>query len=147
MNQIAEDQNKDVFQRLMRARSRVYTEAVRLQIAQFVSTVVLPMLGALIAMCSAASRPYVALAALIVTEPVTALPHVLAFGAQVAVYQRKDLSGLQRWAEAVQKHGTYIVAQLQEPGRGTNGGHVSAGRRRAQGRQGLVLHRPGAQRR
>jgi hypothetical protein len=67
MNQIAEDQNKDVFQRLMRARSRVYTEAVRLQVAQFISIVVLPMLGALIAIYNATSRPYVAFGALILT--------------------------------------------------------------------------------
>jgi 2,4-dienoyl-CoA reductase-like NADH-dependent reductase (Old Yellow Enzyme family) len=57
-------------------------------------------------------------AALIVTEPVTALRHVLAFGAQVAVYQRKDLSGLCRWVDAVHEHDSYLVAQLQEPGRG-----------------------------
>ncbi len=57
-------------------------------------------------------------AALIVTEPVTALRHVLAFGAQVAVHQRKDLGGLRRWADAVHEHDSYLVAQLQEPGRG-----------------------------
>jgi 2,4-dienoyl-CoA reductase-like NADH-dependent reductase (Old Yellow Enzyme family) len=57
-------------------------------------------------------------AALIVTEPIAALRHVLAFGAQVGVYQRKDLAGLSRWADAVHEHDSHIVAQLQEPGRG-----------------------------
>jgi hypothetical protein len=67
MNPIAADQNTEIFQRLLRARARVYSEAVRLQIAQLMFTIVLPVFGALVAMYNATSRPYVAFAALIVT--------------------------------------------------------------------------------
>lgn len=57
-------------------------------------------------------------AALIVSEPVAALKHVAAFGAQVGVYRREKLDGLERWANAVHQHGSFLLAQLQEPGRG-----------------------------
>jgi hypothetical protein len=67
MNKIPENQNMDRFQRVMRAKSQIYVEAVRLQVLQFAVTVVLPVMGACVAVLSATTRPYVAFAALFVT--------------------------------------------------------------------------------
>jgi hypothetical protein len=67
MNKIPENQNMDRFQRVMRAKSQIYVEAARLQVLQFALTVVLPVMGACLAVLSATTRPYVAFAALFVT--------------------------------------------------------------------------------
>jgi hypothetical protein len=67
MNTIREDQNSPPFQRLLRARQHVYWEATRLQIAQLIATVLLPVTGAALATFVATSRPWVALYGLVVT--------------------------------------------------------------------------------
>jgi hypothetical protein len=67
MNTIAEDQNSPPFQRLLKARQHVYWEATRLQIAQLIATVLLPVSGAALATFVATSRPWVALYGLVVT--------------------------------------------------------------------------------
>jgi hypothetical protein len=67
VNTIGEDQNSPPFQRLLKARQRVYQEATRLQIAQLIATVLLPLAGAALATFVASSRPWVALYGLIVT--------------------------------------------------------------------------------
>jgi 2,4-dienoyl-CoA reductase-like NADH-dependent reductase (Old Yellow Enzyme family) len=51
-------------------------------------------------------------AALVVTEPLSALRNVDLFAGQVRVHQRQDIDGLSRWAETVRQHDSSIVAQL-----------------------------------
>jgi hypothetical protein len=60
VNTIAQDQNLAPFQRLLKARQRVYLEATRLQIVQLIATVLLPLAGAALATLVASSRPWVA---------------------------------------------------------------------------------------
>ncbi len=57
-------------------------------------------------------------AGLIVTEAVSALRHAPAFAAQVSLYRRQEISGLQRGASAVRRCDSLIIAQLQDSGRG-----------------------------
>jgi hypothetical protein len=67
MNTIAKDQNSPQFQRVLKARQRIYWEATKLQIAQLIATVLLPVTGAVLATFSAPSRPWVALYGLVVS--------------------------------------------------------------------------------
>lgn len=67
MNTIAHDQDTPPFQRLLKARQRVYSDATRYQILQIASTVMLPVLGALFAFAHQEARPYMALYGLIAT--------------------------------------------------------------------------------
>lgn len=67
MNEIAHDQDAPEFQRLLKARQRVYSYATRYQILQIVLTVVVPVAGAMLAFAHQAARPYVALYGLIAT--------------------------------------------------------------------------------
>ncbi len=57
-------------------------------------------------------------AALIVSEPFGLLKTRDLFGAQVNLYQREDIDGLRRWADAVHAHDSGLVGQLQDVGRG-----------------------------
>lgn len=57
-------------------------------------------------------------ASLIVTEPLSVLRQSDIFAGQVRVYQRSNIDGLRRWADAVHGHDSGIVAQLQDSGRG-----------------------------
>src|SRR5438552_2149401 len=67
MNTIARDQDTPEFQRLLKARQRVYADATRYQILQMTLTVVLPVAGAVLAFAYPEARPYVALYGLIAT--------------------------------------------------------------------------------
>jgi hypothetical protein len=67
MNSIPELQNSEPFLRLLKARSQVYADAVRLQMAQLVFTVVLPTVGALVGLRVEQARPYVAVLAIVIT--------------------------------------------------------------------------------
>jgi SMODS-associating 4TM effector domain len=67
MNRIAQDQDAPEFQRLLKARQRVYSDATRYQILQIILAVVLPVLGAALAFAHSQARPYVALYGLIAT--------------------------------------------------------------------------------
>jgi len=67
MNTIAQDQDTLAFQRLLKARQRIYTDATHYQIVQLILTVVLPVLGAVLAFLYSEARPYVALYGLIAT--------------------------------------------------------------------------------
>jgi hypothetical protein len=67
MNTIARDQDTPEFQRLLKARQRVYSDATRYQILQMVLAVVLPVAGAVLALAYPETRPYVALYGLIAT--------------------------------------------------------------------------------
>lgn len=67
MNRIAHDQDTPDFQRLLKARQRVYSDATRYQILQIASTVIVPVVGAVFAFAYQEARPYVALYGLIVT--------------------------------------------------------------------------------
>jgi hypothetical protein len=67
MNTISRDQDTPEFQRLLKARQRVYSDATRYQILQMVLTVALPIAGAALALAFQEARPYVALYGLIAT--------------------------------------------------------------------------------
>jgi hypothetical protein len=67
MNTIAQDQDTPKFQRLLKARQRVYSDATRYQILQMTLTVALPVVGAILALANQEARPYVALYGLIAT--------------------------------------------------------------------------------
>jgi SMODS-associating 4TM effector domain len=67
MNTIAKDQNSAPFQRLLKARQRIYSEATRFQITQLIATVLLPVTGAVLGTLYSPARPWVALYGLIVT--------------------------------------------------------------------------------
>lgn len=67
MNTISHDQDAPPFQRLLKARQRVYADATRYQILQMALTVVLPVAGAMLAFVHEEARPYVALYGLIAT--------------------------------------------------------------------------------
>lgn len=67
MNSIAQEQDLPVFQRLLKARQRIYSDATRYQILQMTLTVVLPVVGAVLAFAYPQTRPYVALYGLIAT--------------------------------------------------------------------------------
>ncbi|WP_316159306.1 S-4TM family putative pore-forming effector [Bradyrhizobium sp. SZCCHNRI3042] len=67
MNTIVHDQDTPAFQRLLKARQRVYSDATRYQVLQIVLTVVLPAFGAILGFLRPESRPYVALYGLIAT--------------------------------------------------------------------------------
>lgn len=67
MNTIARDQDTPEFQRLLKARQRVYSDATRYQILQMTLTVVLPVAGAVLAFAYPEATPYVALYGLIAT--------------------------------------------------------------------------------
>ena len=67
MNTIAQDQDSPEFQRLLKARQRVYSEATRYQILQLMLTVALPVIGAVLAFSYSPARPYVACYGLIAT--------------------------------------------------------------------------------
>jgi 2,4-dienoyl-CoA reductase-like NADH-dependent reductase (Old Yellow Enzyme family)/thioredoxin reductase len=56
-------------------------------------------------------------AALVVTEPLASLPSQNA-PTRVRVWDDADLDGLSRWAEAVSRHDSQLVGQLQHSGRG-----------------------------
>jgi hypothetical protein len=60
MSTIAQDQDSPEFQRLLKARQRVYLEATRYQILQLMLTVALPVIGAVLAFSYSPTRPYVA---------------------------------------------------------------------------------------
>ncbi|WP_024343160.1 S-4TM family putative pore-forming effector [Bradyrhizobium japonicum] len=65
MNEIAHDQDAPEFQRLLKARQRVYSYATHYQILQIILTVVVPVAGAMLAFAHQAARRYVALYGLI----------------------------------------------------------------------------------
>lgn len=65
-NQITIRQDEPHFLKLLRARSETYREASQWQIAQFVLTVIAPLLGAVVAILTPNARPYVAAAALVI---------------------------------------------------------------------------------
>ncbi|WP_051000260.1 S-4TM family putative pore-forming effector [Bradyrhizobium diazoefficiens] len=67
MNSIAHDQDTPEFQRLLKARQRVYADATRYQLLQIALTVVVPVLGAVLAFIHPDARPFVALYGLIAT--------------------------------------------------------------------------------
>lgn len=67
MNTIARDQDTTGYLRLLKARQRVYSDATRYQILQMILTVVLPVVGAVLALAYPEARPYVALYGLIAT--------------------------------------------------------------------------------
>ena len=67
MNTIARDQDTPEFQRLLKARQRVYSDATRYQILQMTLSVALPVVGAVVALANPEARPYVALYGLIAT--------------------------------------------------------------------------------
>jgi hypothetical protein len=67
MNTIARDQDTAEFQRLLKARQRVYSDATLYQILQIVLTVVVSVAGAMLALAYPGARPYVALYGLIAT--------------------------------------------------------------------------------
>lgn len=67
MNSIAHDLDTPEFQRLLKARQRVYADATRYQILQIALTVVLPVIGAILAFAHPDARPYVALYGLVAT--------------------------------------------------------------------------------
>jgi hypothetical protein len=67
MNTIARDQDTPEFQRLVKARQRIYSDATRYQILQMTLTVALPVVGAVLALAYPEVRPYVALYGLIAT--------------------------------------------------------------------------------
>lgn len=67
MNTIARDQDTPEFQRLLMARQRIYSDATRYQMLQIALTVVLPVVGAMLALAYHHARPYVALYGLIAT--------------------------------------------------------------------------------
>jgi hypothetical protein len=67
VNSIPEHQNSASFLRLLRARSHVYAEAVRLQVAQLLLTVALPAFSAVVGLLVEQTRPYVAVLAFVVT--------------------------------------------------------------------------------
>ncbi|MCG6205838.1 S-4TM family putative pore-forming effector [Rhodopseudomonas sp. HC1] len=67
MNTIAHDQDSPEFQRLLKARQRIYGDATRCQLLQIIITVVLPVAGAVLAFVHEEARPYVALYGLIAT--------------------------------------------------------------------------------
>ena len=60
MNSIPVRQNYEPFLRLLRARSQIYKEAVRRQVAQFLVTVVIPVIGGIAGLFLAEIRPHVA---------------------------------------------------------------------------------------
>jgi hypothetical protein len=66
-NEITELQNSDVMLRFMKARSRIYLVAERLQLLQLLLTVLLPTASAVLAILKPTARPYVALLAFTVT--------------------------------------------------------------------------------
>lgn len=66
-NSIPTEQNSPPFLRLLRARSQIYSEAVRLQWAQLILTVLAPVLGAIAGMACPDTRPWVAVSALAIT--------------------------------------------------------------------------------
>lgn len=65
-NQITIRQDEPHFLKLLRARSETYREASQWQIAQFVLTVIAPLVGAVVAILTPDTRPYVAAAALVI---------------------------------------------------------------------------------
>lgn len=65
-NEITTHQDQPRFLRLLRARSETYREASHWQIAQFVLTVIAPLVGAIVAVLSPDTRPYVGAAALVI---------------------------------------------------------------------------------
>lgn len=67
MNTIAYDQDTAPFQRLLKARQRIYSDATRYQILQFILTVVLPVCGAVLAFFFPQARPWVAIYGLVAT--------------------------------------------------------------------------------
>ena len=67
MNDIHVRQNSESFLHLLRARSRVYAEAVRLQVGQLLLTVALPAVSGFFGLLVPQTRPYVAALALIIT--------------------------------------------------------------------------------
>jgi hypothetical protein len=67
MNTIARDQDTPEFQRLLKARQRIYSDATHYQILQITMAVVLPVIGASLALAYPQTRPYVALYGLIAT--------------------------------------------------------------------------------
>lgn len=67
MNSIAHDQDTPSFQRLLKARQRIYSDATRYQIIQLILTVALPVCGAVLGFFFSQSRPYVAIYGLIAT--------------------------------------------------------------------------------
>jgi len=67
MNSIAHDQNLPEPQRLLKARQRIYSDATRYQLLQLLFTVVVPAIGAVLALVHPPTRPYVATYGLIAT--------------------------------------------------------------------------------
>jgi hypothetical protein len=66
MNTIARDQDSPLFQRVLKARQKIYADATVLQVTQFLATVLLPVAGAILGTLYSPARPYVALYGLIV---------------------------------------------------------------------------------
>src|ERR1700738_4563793 len=66
MNQITADQDSPKFQRLLKARQKIYADATALQVTQFIATVLLPVTGAVLGTLYSPARPYVALYGLVV---------------------------------------------------------------------------------
>jgi hypothetical protein len=67
MNTIALDQDSPRFQKLLMARQKFYADATALQILQLITTVVIPVAGAVLAVFAPQARAYVALYGLVVT--------------------------------------------------------------------------------
>ena len=66
LNSISERQNEAHFLHLLRARQRIYMEASKLQVAQLLLVVLLPVLGAVAGLIWPDLRPYVASLALVI---------------------------------------------------------------------------------
>lgn len=66
MNSIPERQNEEHFLRLLRARSQTYAQTSRLQVAQLLLVVLLPVVGSIAGLLWTDLRPYVASLALVI---------------------------------------------------------------------------------
>lgn len=63
MQSIPSRQNEERFQKLLRARQRVYSQASRIQLTQLTFTVAVPLVAAVIGIASPDARPWVAVVA------------------------------------------------------------------------------------
>lgn len=59
-------------------------------------------------------------AALLVSEPLALLNFQSNVANKIRVYDDDELDGLKRWAAGVRAHGSHLIGQVQEPGRGTH---------------------------
>lgn len=59
-------------------------------------------------------------AAMLITEPLALLKFQANVANKIRAYDDDELDGLARWAAAVRAHDSHLIAQVQEPGRGTH---------------------------